>query len=367
MAGRPARKRRPRPVGLPPGALVIDPEAPKPRLRLMAYGPDALVDIPLESATEVTAYMGKYPVLWLNVDGVGDEATLRELARLFGIHPLALEDVVNPNQRPKVEEYGDHQFVVAHMAQPQEDSFETEQLNLFLGRTHVVTFQEGHPGDCFEPVRQRIRTGLGRIRRSGPDFLAYSLLDSVVDAWFPVLDTFGAALRRLEESVLARPLASHLGRIRTLKWQLLTLLRGCLPLRDVFTALMRETHPLIHAETRLFLRDCHDHAIRIIEEAEMYREIDTSLMELYLSSVNNRMNEVMKVLTVVSAIFIPLTFIAGVYGMNFDRNASPWNMPELGWPYGYAFVLALMAAIGGGMTIFFRRRGWMGKTDEDRP
>lgn len=237
-------------------------------------------------------------------------------------------------------------------------------MSLFIGRHFVVTFQDGRPGDCFDPVRQRLRAGIGRIRRAGSDYLAYSLLDAVVDAWFPVLDAYGARLHRLEESVLARPVSSHMAQIRTVKWQLLTLLRACLPLRDVFTSLMRETHDLIRPETRLFLRDCHDHATRIVEEAETYRNIDTSLMELYLSSVSNKTNEVMKVLTVISAVFIPLTFIVGIYGMNFDPETSPWNMPELRSPYGYPTALGLMAVSALVMLVYFRRRGWLGKTDE---
>jgi magnesium transporter len=362
------RKRsRPRTIGLAPGTLQIDPESPKPRIRYMAYGPDRLIEENLEDPAELKRVLGQHPVVWVNVDGLGDEKTLLALADVFGIHLLALEDVVNTSQRPKVEEYPDHLFVVAHMApsgELQGQYLETEQLSLFLGRHFVVTFQDGRPGDCFEPVRHRLRGGIGRIRRAGSDYLAYSLLDAVVDAWFPVLDAYGARLHRLEESVLARPVSSHMAQIRAVKWQLLTLLRASLPLRDVFTSLMRETHDLIRPETRLFLRDCHDHATRIVEEAETYRDIDTSLMELYLSSVSNKTNEVMKVLTVISAVFIPLTFVVGVYGMNFDPEASPWNMPELRWRYGYPLALGAMALGAVVMLFYFRRRGWLGKTDE---
>ncbi len=361
------KRRRPRIVGLAPGTLQIDPESPKPRIRVMAYGPDRLVEEAVDDPEALRRLIGQYPVIWVNVDGLGDESKLLALADLFGIHLLALEDVVNTSQRPKVEEYPDHLFVVAHMApdaSAQSTLLETEQLSLFLGRHFVVTFQDGRPGDCFEPVRQRLRGGVGRIRRAGGDYLAYSLLDAVVDAWFPVLDAFGSRLHRLEESVLARPSKSHMAQIRAVKWQLLTMLRASLPLRDVFTSLMRETHDLVRPETRLFLRDCHDHATRIVEEAEMYRDLDTSLMELYLSSVSNKTNEVMKVLTVISAVFIPLTFVVGVYGMNFDPAASPWNMPELQWRYGYLMALGVMALIGTVQIAFFWRRGWLGRTDE---
>ncbi len=359
------KHRRRTQVGLAPGTLQIDPDAPKPRMRVLAYGPDGLFDEAVDHVDALKPLLEKFPVVWVNVDGLGDEATLRAIGALFDIHTLALEDVVNMNQRPKVEEYPDHLFVVAHMAMPDSATLDTEQLSIFLGHTYVVTFQEGRPGDCFEGVRTRIRNNVGRIRRSGADYLCYALLDSVVDAWFPILDGFGVRLHRLEESVLSRPVTGHMAQIRSVKWQLLTLLRACLPLRDVFAGLMRETHDLVQPETRLFLRDCHDHATRIIEEAETYRDIDTSLMELYLSSVSNKMNEIMKVLTVISAIFIPLTFVVGVYGMNFDPARSPYNMPELEWTYGYPFAWVLMLVIAGGMVAMFRRRGWLGRIDED--
>lgn len=363
----PHRRRRQRPlkVGLPPGTLQIDPDAPPPRLRVMAFGPDAFLEAAIDDVGALRPILAEHPVVWLNVDGLGDEAVLRQIAALFDIHTLALEDVVNVSQRPKVEEYPDQLFVVSHMAMPETAPLDTEQLSLFLGRKYVITFQEGRPGDCFEGVRNRIRNNVGRIRRSGADYLCYALLDSVVDAWFPILDGFGARLHRLEESVLTRPVSAHMAQIRAVKWQLLTLLRACLPLRDVFAGLMRETHDIVQPETRLFLRDCHDHATRIIEEAETYRDIDTSLMELYLSSVSNKMNEIMKLLTVISAIFIPLTFVVGVYGMNFDPEKSPFNMPELEWRFGYPFAWGLMIAIAVGMILMFKRRGWLGRIDED--
>lgn len=359
------KKRRPRKIGLAPGTLQIDADSPKPRMRVMAYGPEGLFDQDIDHVEALAPLIQKYPVVWLNVDGLGDEAVLRAIAAKFNIHTLALEDVVNMNQRPKVEEYPDHLFVVAHMAMPQAPALDTEQLSVFLGHKYVITFQEGQPGDCFEPVRTRIRNNVGRMRRSGADYLCYSLLDSVVDAWFPILDGFGVRLHQLEESVLSRPVTGHMAKIRAVKWELLTLLRACLPLRDVFAGLMRETHDMVQPETRLFLRDCHDHATRIIEETETYRDIDTSLMELYLSSVSNKMNEIMKVLTVISAIFIPLTFVVGVYGMNFDTARSPFNMPELEWKYGYPFAWGLMLVIAAAMLYMFHRRGWLSRIDED--
>jgi magnesium transporter len=357
VARRRAERKRQRAVGAPPGTIVIDPAAPSPRLHAMTFDLNGFEEFEVSTLTAAVALRQPGRTLWLNVDGLGSETLLRELASDFGLHALALEDVVNTGQRPKVDEYDDHIYVVAHMALPSQEGLGTEQFSLFLGEDFVLTFQEGHPGDCFEPVRSRLRQNSGRIRRAGPCYLAYALLDAVVDAWFPVLDRYGAALHALEEEVLTRPHEDQMMRIRKVKWELLTLLRAVMPLRDVFTSLMREGNAFVRPETRLFLRDCHDHAMRIVEEAETYREIDASLMEMYHSSVSNRTNEVMKFLTVVSAIFIPLTFLVGVYGMNFEY------MPELKWHYGYFGALAFMILVSISMVLYFRYRGWFGRVD----
>ena len=349
---------RVRTVGEAPGTLNIPASASRPKMRAMLFGAEALEELEVGSVEQACALRGPDRTLWLNIDGIGDEAVLRGLADGFGLHALALEDVVNSGQRPKVDEYDGHVYVVAHMALPGDETLGTEQFSLFLGDDFVLTFQEGHPGDCFESVRDRLRRNSGRIRRGGACYFAYALLDAVVDAWFPVLDRYGAALHVLEEEVLARPHVSQMLRIRRVKWELLTMLRAVMPLRDVFTTLMREGNTLVRPETRVFLRDCHDHAVRIVEEAETYREIDASLMELYHSSVSNRMNEVMKFLTVVSAIFIPLTFVAGVYGMNFEY------MPELKWEFGYPASLGFMLSAAVSMVAYFRYRGWFGRTDQ---
>jgi len=358
MARKRGARHRARTVGAAPGTLNIPTNASRPKMRAMVFGADALEEIEVETVDHARRLRGPDRTLWLNIDGIGDEAVLRGLADAFGLHALALEDVVNSGQRPKVDEYDGHIYVVAHMALPGDETLGTEQFSLFLGDDFVLTFQEGHPGDCFESVRDRLRRNSGRIRRGGACYFAYALLDAVVDAWFPVLDRYGAALHILEEEVLARPHVSQMLRIRRVKWELLTMLRAVMPLRDVFTTLMREGNGLVRPETRIFLRDCHDHAVRIVEEAETYREIDASLMELYHSSVSNRMNEVMKFLTVVSAIFIPLTFVAGVYGMNFEY------MPELKWEFGYPASLGFMVSAAVSMVAYFRYRGWFGRTDQ---
>jgi magnesium transporter len=343
-----------------PGTLIIDPSSPRPALRVLAYGPEGFHEAAAESVGQACELLGRWPVTWLNVDGLGDEAVLREIGQRFELHRLALEDVVNTHQRAKVEQYDKHLFIVLRMALIA-DHLETEQLSLFLGKGFVLTFQEGHPGDCFDPVRQRIRKGGGRLRSAGSDYLAYALLDGVIDAYFPILEAYGEALEHLEDDLLVRPDEELVARIHEVKRDLLTLRRAIWPLRDAIGALLREENPLVRPETVPYLRDCYDHTVQIVDLVETYRELASGFMDVYLSSVSNRMNEIMKVLTVISTIFIPLTFIAGIYGMNFNPQASPLNMPELNWPWGYPFSLLLMAGVAVALLVFFRRKGWLGK------
>jgi magnesium transporter len=360
--GKPSRKRyatkRRTPPGTPPGTLVPAPDAKAPAMRVYAYGPDVFEERSLARPDDVGMFVGKSPVVWLDVDGVGDEATISRLGELLGLHRLALEDVVSAGQRPKLEPYADRLFLVLRMLFLRE-RLEGEQLSLFLGPGLVVTFQEGRPGDSLEPVRKRLREGAGALRSLGADFLAYALVDAVIDGYFPVLEEYGERLETLEDDILDRPGADLVGRLHAIKRDLLTLRRAVWPLREVLAALERDPGPLVGPETRVYLRDCYDHAIRVIDLVETYRELCADLMDVYLSSVSNRLNDVMRVLTVFSAIFIPLTFIAGVYGMNFHPDASPWNMPELDWRWGYPFALGLMLAVAVGLLAFFARKGWL--------
>ncbi len=343
--------------GSMPGTLSIDPSMPKPVIRVIAYGPDALVEKPVESLDELPGLLAEHPVCWVNVDGLGDAEVLTGLGQIFGLHRLALEDVATLHQRAKAEPYGQQLFIVTRMVFLNE-RLETEQVSLFLGERFVLTFQE-RPGDCFEPVRQRLRKGQGRIRQAGPDYLAYALLDAAIDQNFPVLEAMGERLEALENRVMDRPDPSSVSAIYEARRDLLALRRAVWPQREMLSALLREENPLFAPETRLYLRDCYDHISQIIDMVETDRELAGGLLDVYLSSVSNRMNEVMKVLTIIATIFIPLGFIAGLYGMNFD-TASPWNLPELGWRYGYPAVLTAMAALAGGMLYYFRRKGWLG-------
>ncbi|MBI4183518.1 MAG: magnesium/cobalt transporter CorA [Proteobacteria bacterium] len=358
LRGRVVRRRRAGP-GAPPGTLIADPTAARPVITVIGYGPDEIVERANPEPAELSSLIGRWPVLWVNVDGLGDVEAIRRVGETFGLHPLALEDVVNVHQRPKVEEYADHLYLVARMPR-MGSALETEQVSLFLGRGFVLTFQE-RVGDCFDPVRQRLRAGRGRSRSAGPDYLAYALLDAIVDSFFPILERYGERVEELEDAVLAEPEIQVMADIHDAKRDLLLLRRAIWPQRDAISTLIRDDSPHVTRETRVFLRDCYDHTVQLIDVVETYREIASGLVEIYLSSLSARLNEVMKVLTVIATVFIPLSVIASIYGMNFDREASPWNMPELGWYWGYPFALGLMAAVGGGLLLHFWRKGWVGR------
>lgn len=300
-------------------------------------------------------------VLWLDVRGLGDQLLLQEIGRRFEIHPLALADLVNTPQRPKTEAYDRVTLTLLHMVHCQQDgSVVIEQIGVALGDGWVLTVQErDDDGDVLGPVRERLQGDRGRIRKNGADYLAYSLLDCVVDAYFPALEGLGRQLEDLEGVALARPKPATGRRIYELKRNLLHVRRAAWPMREALSALHRSDEQFTPG-TRVYLRDAVDHATQVVDLLETYREFAASLMDLYLSSVNNRMNEVVKVLTIISTIFLPLSFIAGVYGMNFDTS-SPANMPELRWAYGYEYALGLMAAVAVAMLIGFRKAGWLGR------
>ncbi|BAC88964.1 magnesium/cobalt transporter CorA [Gloeobacter violaceus] len=347
--------------GTMPGTLSIDKNAPPPEIHLIDYDAEQSTGRRVENPEELTPYLDNHSVSWADVRGFGSEDILRRLGKVFGLHPLVLEDIVNVPQRPKVEEYKDHLLIIARMVCPTSETAEeffSEQVSLILGKNYLLTVQEEAKFDVFGPVRERIRTAKGIICNQRADYLAYTLLDAIIDGFYPVLEDFGERLEELEAEVVENPTRATLERIYLLRRELLMLRRAIWPQRDVINALIRDANPLIGEEVRLYLRDCYDHAIQIIDMVETYRELASSLTDIYMSSVSNRMNEVMKTLTVISAIFIPLTFIAGVYGMNFDPEKSPWNMPELEWYWGYPFSLVLMFIVAVGLVVYFWRRGW---------
>ncbi|MBX9789171.1 MAG: magnesium/cobalt transporter CorA [Pirellulales bacterium] len=349
--------RRRTPPGTPPGTLAPDPHAIQPTIQVFAYGPDDCVEKQLDNVDQVRDYLGRFPFVWLNIDGLADSRVVAAAGKIFNLHPLALEDVLHVHQRSKVEPYADHLFIVARMLHGLA-STDTEQLSLFLGRNFVVTFQE-IPGDCLDPVRERLRKAGSRVRTSGPDYLAYSILDTVIDAFFPLLESFGEQLDGLEEQVVITPDNRLIAQIHQIKRELVLLRRAIWPQREAINTLIRDPSELVKDDTRLYLRDCYDHTVQIIDLVEVYRDIASGLTDLYVSGISNRMNEVMKVLTIIATIFIPLSFVAGVYGMNFDTDVSPWNMPELEWYFGYPFAWGVMLAMTLAMLFFFWRKGWL--------
>ena len=363
----PARRRGK--VGASPGTLVVDPEAQRPQLRLLAYSEDDFVEKEITDLDEIPRLLGKHRVTWINVDGLGDAVVLQKLGEIFALHRLALEDVVNTHQRPKAERYGDVQFLVARMPRSA-DPLVTEQFSLFLGKDFVVTFQE-RQGDCLEPVRDRIRQGGPRLRNHGADYLAYALFDAVVDGYFPILERYGDLMEQLEAEILERPEQSAVARLHGVKQDLTALRRYVWPMRESLSQLSREETPLFTAAIQVYLRDSYDHSVQLLELVESFRDLGSGLMDLYLSSVSNRMNEVMKVLTIIATLFIPLSFIAGLYGMNFNPEISAWNMPELNWRYGYPLALGFMAAVALLLLYYFYRKGWLvprkPRRDEGKP
>ena len=361
IAGRRMKiSKRYHPPGTAPGTLrAPDSSATGPiRVTVIDYGPDHLDEKEIKNVEELAPYRDTPTVTWINVEGLNDIPFLEGLGKLFDFHPLALEDVLNCGQRPKLEDYGDYHFLVMKSLLLKENELQLEQISFFLSGNYIITLQE-LPGDSFEKVRERIRQNRsGKIRGQGPDYLLYALTDALIDEFFPVLESYGERIEELEDEVVLEPEPETLQEIHRIKRDLLDLRRTAWPEREVISSLQREEAHLVRPETRVYLRDCYDHMVQVIDMIETYRDLSGGLLEVYLSSTSNRLNEVMKVLTIISTIFIPLNFIAGVYGMNFDRQASPLNMPELGWYFGYPAVLTLMAVTGGLLVLFFKRKGW---------
>jgi magnesium transporter len=365
--------RRRVPPGTAPGTLTSDPTSPVPELTQTIFSRESIREFVPKNFMQLESIQATSEIEWVNLEGVGHAETVQKLGIRFGLHMLALEDVVNPHQRPKFEDYQEHLFLIMQMPvplasqeEPHSRRFQFEQVAVAFGRNFVATFQE-IPGDTFDSVRKRLRSDNSLLRTRGTDYLVYSLLDSVVDAYFPILEHYGELVEELEVKVVEHPTSSHILQIHALKRDLLSIRRALWPMRDLLAAMSRDDNPLIRDSTRLYLRDCHDHTIQLLDMVETYRELTTGLIDVHLSSVSNRLNEVMKVLTIIATIFIPLTFISGIYGMNFDPEASSWNMPELRSPYGYVSVLGLMALIAAGLIGWFYRRGWLSSSPSIQP
>jgi magnesium transporter len=324
----------------------------------MEYGLDSIHETEISSPDELYEPEAG-AVGWLDVEG-RDVELVAELGQRFAIHPLALEDVVNVGQRVKSEEFEDFIFVVVDhfFVDGTTQTLAKEQISLVIQANALLSVREGR-SDLFEPVRARLRTGRPRIRGGGSGYLAYALIDAVVDHLFPILESIGDRILDVEDSLLESPTSEDLSTLHNLKRELLVLRKSMWPLREMLNGLRQSDSELISEETRLYLRDVLDHATMAIDIVETLREMVSSMTDLYLSSISNRMNEIMKVLTIIATIFIPLSFVAGLYGMNFDPSVSPLNMPELRWYWGYPFALGLMALMVVGLLVYFRRRDWL--------
>jgi len=350
-------KKRSKKAGLPPGALVHmgEKKIEKTKITLMDYDEMHFQDREIKTLDESLSFKNQPTVTWVNVEGIHQVKILEKLGECFGLHPLAVEDILNMEERPKMEDFGDYILIILKIPyhyDNRSNEIETEQISLVLGPNFVISFQE-KGGDVFNPIREQIRNGKGRIRKSGADYLAYALVDSIVDTYFIVLEQLGESMESMEEELVTNPVPQTLQTIHNLKREMILLRKSVWPFREIVSRLERGESPLIKEPTTIFLSDVHDHTLEVIETVETYRDMLASMLDIYLTSVSNKMNEVMKVLTIIATIFIPLTFITGVYGMNFRY------MSELGWCWGYPMVWLVMIGIGVLMLIYFRKKKWL--------
>ncbi|MCK4458735.1 MAG: magnesium/cobalt transporter CorA [Methanosarcinales archaeon] len=355
MIPKPFRKRSEK-GGLPPGTLVHigEKKAEKVRITIIDYDAAQFQEKKVETIEECFPFKDTPAVTWINIEGLHQLDTIEKIGKHFTIHPLVLEDIANTEQHPKVEDFDDYIFLILKMLCFDEEyrRLKAEQVGLILGLNFVISFEEGE-GDVFNPVRERIRNGKGRIRKLGPDYLAYALMDVIVDSYFLILERIGNRIEDLEEDLLDEPRPETMHAIHSLKGEMLLFRKSVWPLREAISSMERGESVLIRESTGIYLRDVYDHTIHVIDTIETFRDLLSGLLDLYISSVSNKMNEIMKVLTIIATIFIPLTFIAGVYGMNFRY------MPELEWRFGYPMTLMVMLIIGVGMTIYVRNRRWL--------
>ena len=353
----PVKTRRP-PVGASPGTLIADPAARRSELRLTLISPEKFKTIDNASIDDLNTHCDHWPVVWLDCTGLANIQLIEEIGRIFNLHPLALEDVVNTDQRPKVDFFEDHAFVVVRMIDDV-TAHRYEQIAVFFGKNFVVTFQE-REGDPFDPVRKRIESSApNRLRARGADYLAYALIDAIVDSYFPPIEAAGDLVDAIEDEMLHSTHKHQMRQLHELRRDA-NVLKGVLwPMRDAVATLIRNDVPYVKAETKIFLNDTLDHTLRLIELVETQRDMLTGLIEMHLSLSQARTNDVISYLTIVSVIFMPLTFLVGVWGMNFSPDASPWNMPELRAYYGYPASLLFMGLVAIGLIVFFKWKKWL--------
>ncbi|MFH1479278.1 MAG: magnesium/cobalt transporter CorA [Candidatus Omnitrophota bacterium] len=345
----------------PPGTLIHigEQRTEKTKITILDYDEARFQEKQIASVKECAPFKDKPTITWINIDGIHEVDIIEEIGRLYGLHPLIMEDILNTGQRPKIEDPGDFLFIVLKMLQcDNKDEAVSEQVSLILGTNFVISFQEKE-GDVFNVVRERIRSAKGRIRKMGADYLLYSLIDAIVDNYFVILEKMGEKIEGMEEELVSNPIPATLQNIHSIKRDTIFLRKSVWPLREVIGNLERGESSLIKENTGIFLRDLYDHTIQVIDTIETFRDMVSGMVDIYLSSISNKMNEIMKVLTMIATIFIPITFVAGIYGMNFDPEVSRWNMPELNWRFGYPGVWGVILAIVVLMLMYFRRKKWL--------
>ncbi len=357
LPGLKERKRRAQRAAMPPETLMFlgEKKLESSRVTVFTYNQEECTERVIESADDLMSALPENLMIWLNIDGIHDTELIEKTGAVFGLHTLLLEDILDTDLRPKTEVYEDKLFLTAKMLSLEEESGKViaEQVSFVLGKNFLITFQEGLLGDVFERVRERLSKGKGKLRRTKPDYLLYELFDSIIDNYFIIIEKTGDGLELVEQKILASPGKSALKEIHAFKSELMELRKLVWPLREIISRLERDEDNFFEEHNRIYIRDIYDHIFQAIETVEMYRDMLSNLQDLYHSSLSNRMNEIMKVLTIITTIFIPLSFISGVYGMNFR------HMPELEWTLGYPAVLFVMSAIGIFMLYIFRRKKWL--------
>jgi magnesium transporter len=349
------------PPGSAPATVVLPAGAENhpTKIFLIEYDAHSFTEKEVTDIDDLPGSLDNHKVTWINVAGLGTTELIQRLGQQFRIHPLAIADVFTLDQRPHLDEYDQQLFLLLQMVCSKDSELVFEQLSLLIGEHFVITFQEQATHDVFEPVRVRLREGAGNARYLRNDYLAYVLIDAVMDEYFPVAEKLGDAVTEMEEALLEQPTREDLKQLHEIRRGVALLRRAIWPQREILLRLLQDESRLLSERTKPFIRDTYDHSLALLDLLESYGDATMSFMDLYVSSLSMRTNEIVRVLTIVSTIFIPLTFIAGIYGMNFDRTASRFNMPELGWPFGYPLALLLMAVVAGGMLLYFKRRRWL--------
>ncbi|MFH1505059.1 MAG: magnesium/cobalt transporter CorA [Candidatus Omnitrophota bacterium] len=354
-------KRISRTAGLVPGTLIHigEQNTDKVKITIIDYDGEHFQEKEAKNIEECFPFKKTPAITWINIDGIHDVEIIDKIGRHFDLHTLALEDILNTGQRPKYEDFDDYLFIVLKMIMFDQDrnDISSEQVSILFGENFIISFQEKQ-GDVFEQIRDRLRNAKGRIRKMGADYLAYALIDAVVDGYYLILEKIGDRIEEMEGELITNPAPQTLQVIYNLKRDIIFLRKSVWPLREVVNSLERGESKLIKKSTHIFLRDVYDHTIQVIDTIETFRDMVSGMLDIYLSSVSNKMNEVMKVLTIIATIFIPITFIAGIYGMNFNPNVSFLNMPELNWKFGYMFALGIMLTIALSMIAYFKRKKW---------